>query len=112
MTNETGESLIYLDTVVDVWNATKETYSNIDNTSAISISRISWMNCDKEILMSLNTTSLSQGIVNNWTFMQTWSGSVLKIESTLVEKDCMYQFLLGLNKNLDEVRGRVLTSRY
>ena len=47
------------------------------------------MNCDKDMLMSLNTTSLSQGFVNNWTFMQTWSGSVLKIESTLVEKDCI-----------------------
>jgi len=35
MTNETGESLIYVDTLVDVWNATKETYSNIDITSTI-----------------------------------------------------------------------------
>ena len=26
----------------------------------------------------------------------------------IVEKECIYKFLLGLNKNLDEVRGRIL----
>lgn len=30
---------------------------------------------------------------------------------TLVEKDRIYQFLLGLNKNLDEVRGRILSTK-
>lgn len=29
----------------------------------------------------------------------------------IVENECIYKFLLGFNKNLDEVRGRVLSSR-
>lgn len=29
----------------------------------------------------------------------------------MIEKDIIYQFLLGLNKNLDEVRGRILGTK-
>lgn len=35
MTNEAGENFMYYDTAAEIWNAAKETYSNIDNTSAI-----------------------------------------------------------------------------
>ncbi|KAJ1432328.1 Gag-polypeptide of LTR copia-type, partial [Sesbania bispinosa] len=35
MTHETGENFMYYGTVVEIWNAAKETYSNVDNTSAI-----------------------------------------------------------------------------
>lgn len=35
MTNEIGEKFIYYDTAKDMWNAVKETYSNVDNTFAI-----------------------------------------------------------------------------
>ncbi|KAJ1442200.1 Gag-polypeptide of LTR copia-type [Sesbania bispinosa] len=35
MTHETGENFMYYGTAVEIWNATKETYSNVDNTSAI-----------------------------------------------------------------------------
>ncbi|KAJ1392584.1 Leucine-rich repeat domain superfamily [Sesbania bispinosa] len=34
-THETGENFMYYGTVVEIWNAAKETYSNVDNTSAI-----------------------------------------------------------------------------
>lgn len=36
MTNEIGENFMYYDTVEDMWDAAKETYHNVDNTSAIS----------------------------------------------------------------------------
>jgi len=35
MTNEIGENFMYYDTAKEIWDAVKETYSNIDNTSAI-----------------------------------------------------------------------------
>lgn len=35
MTNEIGENFMYYDTAKEMWDAVKETYSNVDNTSAI-----------------------------------------------------------------------------
>lgn len=35
MTNEIGENFMYYNTAKDMWDVMKETYSNIDNTSAI-----------------------------------------------------------------------------
>lgn len=35
MTNESGENFMYYETAAEIWKAAKETYSNVDNTSAI-----------------------------------------------------------------------------
>ncbi|KAJ1426515.1 hypothetical protein SESBI_10259 [Sesbania bispinosa] len=35
MTNEIGENFMYYDTAKEMWDAVKETYSNVDNTSAV-----------------------------------------------------------------------------
>lgn len=35
MTNEYGENFMYYSNVAEIWNAAKETYLNMDNTSAI-----------------------------------------------------------------------------
>ena len=35
MTNESGEDFMYYGTAKEIWNAAKETYSNVDNTSVI-----------------------------------------------------------------------------
>lgn len=35
MTNECGENFMYYGNVVEIWNAVKETCSNVDNTSSI-----------------------------------------------------------------------------
>ncbi|KAJ1432318.1 hypothetical protein SESBI_06576 [Sesbania bispinosa] len=78
MTHETGENFMYYGTAVEIWNAAKETYSNVDNTSAIFRSRAFYTTCDKEIPLLLNTTTLSQGIGSSWIFMRTLTGSVLK----------------------------------
>ncbi|KAJ1396328.1 hypothetical protein SESBI_32635 [Sesbania bispinosa] len=87
MTHETGENFMYYGTAVEIWNAAKETYSNVDNTSAIFEIRVFYTTCDKEIPLLLNTTTLSQ-----------------------VEKDRI-SILVGVNRNLDEVRGRILGTK-
>lgn len=35
MTNEIGENFMFYDTAKDIWDAVKETYSDVDNTSAV-----------------------------------------------------------------------------
>ena len=35
MTNEIGENFMFYDTAKDIWDAVKEMYSNVDNTSAV-----------------------------------------------------------------------------
>jgi hypothetical protein len=35
MTNESSKNFMYYDTAAEIWNAAKEAYSNVENTSAI-----------------------------------------------------------------------------
>ena len=35
MTNEIGENFMFYDTAKDIWDAVKEMYSNVDNTSVV-----------------------------------------------------------------------------
>nr|KYP71371.1 hypothetical protein KK1_010630 [Cajanus cajan] len=35
MTNEIGKNFMYYDTIKEMWDAVKETYSNVDNTSSV-----------------------------------------------------------------------------
>ena len=40
-----------------------------------------------------------------------WDPPMDEIKYKIVEKKQIYKFLLGLNKNLDEVRGRILRTK-
>ena len=44
MTNEIGEDFMYFSTAKEIWDAAQETYSDVDNTSAIfEIKSYSWL---------------------------------------------------------------------
>ncbi|RVW48509.1 Retrovirus-related Pol polyprotein from transposon RE1 [Vitis vinifera] len=74
MTNDIGENFMYYGTTKEIWDAARETYSNIDNTSAIfEIKKLVWK-CPEDGLLY----------------------------KKVIEKERIYKFLLGLNKNLDE----------
>ncbi|XP_073221472.1 uncharacterized protein [Cicer arietinum] len=83
MTNDFGEIFMYYDTAAEIWKAANETCSNVGNTLTIfDIKNIEWKYIDDD-----------------------------KIYRKLVEKDIIIQLLLGLNKNLDELRGRILGTK-
>lgn len=105
---------MYYSTAKEIWDAAKETYSNVDNTSAIF-----------EVKSLLHDLQQDESTVTEYfnTFTRYWQQLNIyeeiewkcpednKQQKTLVEKDIIYKFLLGLNKDLDEVRGRILGTK-
>ncbi|KAI5395046.1 hypothetical protein KIW84_061596 [Lathyrus oleraceus] len=114
MTNEIGENFMFYDTVKEIWDAVKETYSNVDNTFVIF-----------EIKSILHDLRQGESFVTEYfnILNKHWQQLDIYEEVTwcciedqkkykeLVEKDRIYKFLLGLNKDLDEVRGRILGTK-
>ncbi|RVW39091.1 Retrovirus-related Pol polyprotein from transposon TNT 1-94 [Vitis vinifera] len=111
MTNGIGENFMYYGTAKEIWDAARETYSNIDNTSATFEI--------KSILQDLRqgdstVTEYFNILARYWQQLDIYEELVWKCPEDgllykVIEKECIYKFLLGLNKNLDEVRGRVLS---
>ncbi|KAL6311476.1 hypothetical protein AAG906_012064 [Vitis piasezkii] len=112
MTNDIGENFMYYGTAKEIWDAARETYSNIDNTSAIFEI--------KSILQDLRqgdstVTKYFNILTRYWQQLDIYEELVWKcpedgfLYKKVIEKECIYKFLLGLNKNLDEVHGRVLS---
>lgn len=99
----------------EMWDAVKETYSNVDNTSAIFEikSLLHDLRQGEYLVMSILIPSADTG--SNWTLMKPtieWKCPDDKKQyNGLLEKDRIYKFLLGLNKDLDEVRGRILGTK-
>ncbi|KAG8373786.1 hypothetical protein BUALT_Bualt11G0061300 [Buddleja alternifolia] len=114
MTNETGQNFMYYKTTKEIWDAALDTYSNKDNTSV-----------DFEIKGILH--DLRQGdspvteyynmLIRYWQQLDmledvTWRCSVDGRQyKQIQEKERVYRFLLGLNRDLDEVRGRILSTK-
>lgn len=76
MTNEIGENFLYYDTAKEMWDAVNETYSNVDNTSAIFEikSLLHDLRQGEYLVMSILIPSADTG--SNWTLMKPQSGSV------------------------------------
>nr|CAN83808.1 hypothetical protein VITISV_026963 [Vitis vinifera] len=102
MTNDIGENFMYYGTAKEIWDATRETYSNIDNTSTIFEIKSILQDLRQEIQLLPNILISLHELV--WKCPE--DGLLYK---KVIEKEHIYKFLLGLNKNLDEVRGRVLS---
>ncbi|RVW39495.1 Retrovirus-related Pol polyprotein from transposon RE1, partial [Vitis vinifera] len=105
MTNDIGENFMYYGTTKEIWDAVRETYSNIDNTSAIFEI--------KSILQDLRqgdstVTEYFNILTRYWQQLDIYEELVWKcpedglLYKKVIEKDRIYKFLLGLNKNLDE----------
>ncbi|RVW89522.1 hypothetical protein CK203_043570 [Vitis vinifera] len=101
-----------LENTKEIWDAARETYSNIDNTSAIFEI--------KSILQDLRqgdstVTEYFNILTRYWQQLDIYEELVWKcpedglLYKKVIEKERIYKFLLGLNKNLDEVHGRVLS---
>ncbi|RVW21058.1 Retrovirus-related Pol polyprotein from transposon TNT 1-94 [Vitis vinifera] len=105
MTNDIGENFMYYGTAKEIWDAARETYSNIDNTSAIFEI--------KSILQDLRqgdstVTEYFNILTRYWQQLDIYEELVWKcpedglLYKKVIEKERIYKFLLGLHKNLDE----------
>ncbi|KAJ0046448.1 hypothetical protein Pint_05386 [Pistacia integerrima] len=114
MNMDIGENFLAFETAKEIWDAAKETYSDIENTSEVAeIERIlhDLRQGDLTVtqyfnILTCNWCQLDMYEVHNWSC--TTDGLLYK---KIVEKKLVYKFLLGLNKNLDKVRGRLMGAK-
>ena len=106
MTNEIGENFLLYLTAKDIWDAAKETYSSFDNSSelfAVESILHDLRQGDLTITQYFNT------LTRNWQQLDMfeeydWNCPEDGIKyQKIIEKKRLYKFLLGLNKDLDEV---------
>ncbi|RVW94063.1 Retrovirus-related Pol polyprotein from transposon TNT 1-94 [Vitis vinifera] len=105
MTNDIGENFMYYGTTKEIWDAARETYSNIDNTSAI----FEIMSILQDLRQGDSTVTEYFNILTRyWQQLDIYEELVWKcpedglLYKKVIEKEHIYKFLLGLNKNLDE----------
>ncbi|XP_052173043.1 uncharacterized protein LOC127788605 [Diospyros lotus] len=114
MNNEIGENFLLYNTTQEIWEAVKEAYSHVENTSELF-----------EIESVLNDLRQGESQVTqyfnslNKFWLQLDKCDTIQWKCTedsakykeIVEKKRLYKFLIGLNKNLDGVRGRILGTK-
>ncbi|KAI5410895.1 hypothetical protein KIW84_056148 [Lathyrus oleraceus] len=97
-----------------MWDVVKETYSNVDNTSVIfEIKSIlhDLRQDDRSVIEYFNTLNRHWQQLDVYDEVEWSCTEDKKKYKELVEKDRVYKFLLGLNTELDEVRGRILGTK-
>ncbi|RVW92734.1 hypothetical protein CK203_042632 [Vitis vinifera] len=93
-----------------IWDAARETYSNSENTSEIFEIEATIHNFRQGDISVTQYFNFFLIIGQYLDMFEVTPGSALKhcIVSEIVEQKQTFKFLLGLNKNLDEVRERVM----
>ena len=114
MNDDIGENFLLYETATEIWEAAKETYSSNDNTSELfGIESILHDLQQRE----LNVTQYFNSLMRHWQQLDVFEKhkwTCTKDEALykeIVEQKRVFKFLLGLNKNLDEVRGRILGTK-
>lgn len=106
-----GKTYLFLPTAKDVWDAVRETYSDMENSAQIfEIQTRLWQMKQGEREVTeyyIEMKSLWQEL--DLSFGETWecSGDSVKYKKRL-EDERVFEFLAGLNRVLDDVRGRIL----
>ncbi|XP_058771890.1 uncharacterized protein LOC131645231 [Vicia villosa] len=106
-----GKPYMFFPSAKDVWEAVKETYSDIQNSSQIFGLKSKLWHAKQG---DMNVTAYYNELLTLWQeldlcYDDNWrctEDSVLFLKRQ--ENDRVFMFLAGLNKDLDEVRGRVL----
>ncbi|KAK3000202.1 hypothetical protein RJ639_023485 [Escallonia herrerae] len=106
-----GKSYLFLPTAKDVWEAVRETYSDVENSSQIfDLKTKLWKSKqgESEVTVYYNEIvslwqELDQCYNDEWDCLSD-SVKVMNKE----ECDRVYPFLAGLNRDFDEVRSRIL----
>ncbi|XP_030442099.2 uncharacterized protein LOC115664291 [Syzygium oleosum] len=106
-----GKPHLFLPTAKDVWDVVRETYSDLENSSQIFELKTKLWQLNRGIR---EVTIYYNEMVTLWQeldqcYDDTWkSPTDCKRQMKREENDRVYMFLAGLNRSLDEVRGRIL----
>ena len=114
MTNETGENFMYYKSAKKIWDVAKETYSNKDNTSEVFEMEGTFHDLRQNELSVIEYFNFLNKLWQQLDICEELEWKCLEDNQQykkVVEKKQIYKFLLSLNKNLDEVRGRILSTK-
>ena len=111
MNNDIGENFMFYGRAKDIQDAAKETYSNNEDT--VEVFEIKTFLHDLQ-QGELSVTQYFNTLTHHWQQVDMfeelqWECPVDSIKyKKNVEKERIFKFMLDLNKNLDEARGRIL----
>ena len=114
MNVDIGENFLLYETAQEIWESVKEIYSSSENTSklfAIESILHDLRQGDLAVTQYFNT------LTRHWQQLDMFESHGWKcpedniLYRKIVEQKRTFKFLLGLNKNLDEVRGRVMGTK-
>jgi hypothetical protein len=114
MTTDVGENFLLFKTAKEIWDAARDTYSSSENSSALLAIETRLYDLRQG---DLNVTQYFNLLVRNWQQLDMYEtyewkcGEDMALYKKIVEKKRILRFLLGLNKELDDVRGRIMGSR-
>ena len=110
MTNKIWENFLLYGTTKEIWDAARETYSSSENTSELFKIKAVLYDLRQE---DFSTTQYFNTLCRHWQHLNmfeiyTWKCfEDITLYKRILEQKWTFKFLLGLNKNLDEVRGRI-----
>jgi len=111
MNNDIGENFLLFGTAKEIWDAARETYSSHENTAELfQIETIlqDFRQGDQTVNQYFNTLTRHWQHLDLFEIYSWKCPDDLALYKKIVEQKRIFKFLLGLNKDLDQVRSRVL----
>ncbi|KAL5553898.1 hypothetical protein UlMin_041299 [Ulmus minor] len=111
MTTEVGESFLLYKTTKEIWEIARETYSSLENTSKLFEIETRLHDLRQG---ELTVTQFFNILTQYWQQLDmfeihSWKCSNdFALYKKIGDQKRTFKFLLGLNKELDEVRGRIM----
>ncbi|RVW46154.1 Retrovirus-related Pol polyprotein from transposon RE1 [Vitis vinifera] len=111
MNNDIGENFLLFGTAKDIWDAAKETYSSSENTSElfqVESALHDFRQGEQSVTQYYNT------LTRYWQQLDLFETHSWKCSDDaatyrqIVEQKRLFKFFLGLNRELDDVRGRIM----
>ena len=109
MTTEVGENFLIHKTAKEIWDA-REMYSSSENTSELFKVETRLHDLRQEDLNVTQYFNILTGYWQHLDMFEIYSWKCLDdsaLYKKIVEQKRTFKFLVGLNKDLDEVRGRI-----
>jgi hypothetical protein len=114
MTKDISENFMLYDTAKEIWDDAKDLYSKTDNTSEIYEIEAHIQDAKQG---DLSVTQFFNQLTKAWQQLDMFEELAWKnaddatLYKSVIEQKRVFKFLMGLNPALDDVRGRVLSTK-
>ncbi|KAL8131529.1 hypothetical protein AgCh_007455 [Apium graveolens] len=114
MSTEIGENFLLYSTAQEIWEAARDTFSSGENTSELFHIESIFQDLKQG---TSSVTVYFSNLTRNWQQIDLFESHDWKCSydgttyKKIVENKRVFKFLMGLDKSLDEVRGRILATK-